>query len=154
LASEVQRRTGFKIELSTLLVERTIEQLANHILAFRDCGHSFASPSPENEKQILFCIPGIGGHSFNYRDLTPLLSQKHSIHLLHREIPESEQSSLTVEGQAPLYLNDIRRIQNHGPYHLCGYSFGGEVAYEVATRLIADGEDVGALIILDTINSA
>ena len=36
----------------------------------------------------------------------------------------------------------ISGAQAHGPYHLCGYSFGAVVAYEVATRLKRNGEDV------------
>ena len=153
LASEVEKRTGITILLSTLTVARTIEQLARQIVMARENVGSSALSNPASTTPILFCVPGIGGHSFQYRDLAPILSQTRPIHLLHREVEESAFSSLRVENQAALYLDDIRHLQKHGPYQLCGYSFGGHVAYELAQRLKAEGEQVSALIILDTANS-
>ena len=35
----------------------------------------------------------------------------------------------SVEAMAERYLRDIRSIQQHGPYRVCGVSFGGLVAF-------------------------
>jgi thioesterase domain-containing protein len=40
-------------------------------------------------------------------------------------------------------------VQESGPYHLLGWSFGGIVAHEIAVQLQADGEQVAALVIMD-----
>jgi thioesterase domain-containing protein len=40
-------------------------------------------------------------------------------------------------------------VQESGPYHILGWSFGGIVAHEIAVQLQADGEQVAALIIMD-----
>jgi len=48
------------------------------------------------------------------------------------------------------YLDVIKGVQAHGPYHLLGYSFGGLVAYEMAGQLEAAGESVAFLGLLDT----
>jgi thioesterase domain-containing protein len=40
------------------------------------------------------------------------------------------------------YLQAIRDVQPHGPYAVCGYSYGGVVAFEIAKRLEALGEEV------------
>jgi thioesterase domain-containing protein len=50
---------------------------------------------------------------------------------------------------AELYIQEIRRVQERGPYHLAGYSFGGFIALEMAQRLRADGEVVALLAMLD-----
>src|SRR5262249_16162538 len=40
-----------------------------------------------------------------------------------------------------------------GPYYLCGYSFGGLVAYEIAQQLTAQGQPVAMLAFFDTLAS-
>jgi acetoacetyl-CoA synthetase len=55
-----------------------------------------------------------------------------------------------VEDLAAPMLETICRTQPRGPYLLAGYSFAGLIAYEIAGRLQADGEEVAWLGILDT----
>jgi acetoacetyl-CoA synthetase len=52
---------------------------------------------------------------------------------------------------AAAYVAAIREAQPSGPYALAGYSFGGLVAYEMARRLRAGGEQVELLALLDTV---
>jgi thioesterase domain-containing protein len=56
----------------------------------------------------------------------------------------------SIPGMAEQYLREIRRVQPEGPYRIGGYSFGGLVAYEMAQRLQADGQEVALLALLDT----
>ncbi|MCD4791246.1 MAG: AMP-binding protein, partial [Bacteroidales bacterium] len=55
-----------------------------------------------------------------------------------------------VEDIARLYLNELLSIFPESPYRLCGHSFGGVVAYEMAQQLIAKGKDVSFLSLIDT----
>jgi acetoacetyl-CoA synthetase len=54
-----------------------------------------------------------------------------------------------VEELARSYIESIRTIQPHGPYHLAGYSFGGILAYEIAQQMRQAGEEIGLLFLLD-----
>ncbi len=56
-----------------------------------------------------------------------------------------------IEDLAAHYIEELRRIQPHGPYFLIGHSFGGLVAYEMAQQLTAKGQQVGSVALLDTI---
>jgi thioesterase domain-containing protein len=56
----------------------------------------------------------------------------------------------TVPAIAAHYLDELREAQPSGPYILCGYSFGGIVAYEMAQQLSAAGERVPLLAIIDS----
>ncbi len=56
----------------------------------------------------------------------------------------------TVEEIADSYIAALRTVQPHGPYAIGGWSFGGFVAFEIARRLRAAGEDVTRLVLLDT----
>lgn len=48
------------------------------------------------------------------------------------------------------YITSVRKHQPHGPYHLGGWSAGGVIAYAVAQQLVAEGEEVASLQVLDS----
>ncbi|WP_347905415.1 amino acid adenylation domain-containing protein [Pseudomonas purpurea] len=56
----------------------------------------------------------------------------------------------TMECLATRLVNIIRSVQPHGPYRLAGWSFGGVLAYEIATQLLGLDEQVEFLGLLDT----
>jgi thioesterase domain-containing protein len=76
------------------------------------------------------------------------------LHRLAREMPEDqpfygiEPEGLdgkkfrrsTIPQMAAHYLNEIRKVQPHGPYQISGYCFGGLVAFEMAQQLLTQGE--------------
>jgi arthrofactin-type cyclic lipopeptide synthetase C len=43
-------------------------------------------------------------------------------------------------------------VQRFGPYRIAGWSFGGSLAYEIATQLLGEDETVEFLGLLDTVN--
>ena len=43
-------------------------------------------------------------------------------------------------------------MQPEGPYYLGGFCMGGQVAFEMAQRLVRDGEQVNLLFVIDTHN--
>jgi thioesterase domain-containing protein len=55
-----------------------------------------------------------------------------------------------VESIASHFIQEMKGARPQGPYLLCGYSFGGIVAYEMAQQLRAAGEDVPMLVLFDT----
>jgi thioesterase domain-containing protein/acyl carrier protein len=60
-----------------------------------------------------------------------------------------ERDVMTLEELALHYAGEIRSRQRHGPYSLAGYSFGGNLAFEIASRLARDGQEVRHLVMLD-----
>jgi len=55
-----------------------------------------------------------------------------------------------VEDLAAHYIKEMRIIQPEGPYFLAGLSIGGLVAFEIAQQLVAQGQQVALLALLDT----
>ncbi|HMJ86059.1 MAG TPA: thioesterase domain-containing protein, partial [Vicinamibacterales bacterium] len=47
----------------------------------------------------------------------------------------------------------VKARQSSGPYYLCGYSFGGLVAFEMARRLRESGDEVALVGLFDTMMS-
>ena len=62
----------------------------------------------------------------------------------------SETAHDRVEDMATDYLNEMRKLQPVGPYRICGSSFGGLVAFEIARQLDRQGEKVETLSLFDT----
>jgi non-ribosomal peptide synthetase component F/thioesterase domain-containing protein len=154
LVSQVQAQFGIAIDLSLLIVAPTIEQLAarlrqslhkdrSHIVAIREAGF----------KPPLFCIHGGGGHLLDYRELIDALPLDQPIYGL-RAADVNEAYPEAVEQLAEQYLSEIQEVQPQGPYQICGLSFGGLVAYEIARKLAEKGERVPLIALFDTGNWA
>ncbi len=56
---------------------------------------------------------------------------------------------VSIYDAARFYLSAIRKRQPKGPYFLGGPSFGGNVAFEMASILASEGERVGLLALFD-----
>ena len=67
-----------------------------------------------------------------------------------RGLASEESPHTTVEAMAAEYLREVKLWQPEGPYYLCGYSFGGLVAFEMARRLCQSGDKVGMVGLFDT----
>jgi thioesterase domain-containing protein len=111
-----------------------------------------AATEPENSttQPPLFCIHGVGGGAMFYRDIAKYLDPAIPVYALQSLGMDGIQTPLErVEDMAARYIEEIRQVQDHGPYYLAGYSFGGFIALEIAQRLMADGETVSFLAMLD-----
>jgi thioesterase domain-containing protein len=116
----------------------------SHIVSFRTSGA--ASP--------LFCFPGSGGDVYVFREMAAGLPEGQPVYAIDMEwLCEAEQE-FTVEQLALFCLELVRKIQRTGPYYFCGYSFGGLVAYEMAMRLIDEGDGADLVALLDAPNPA
>jgi thioesterase domain-containing protein/non-ribosomal peptide synthetase component F/acyl carrier protein len=154
LISMIEKEFGVRLDLSKLLVARTIEQIARIVTVADESHRSSLIPlRASGSKTPLFCVHGGGGHVLGYQDLAEALPEDQPVYGLSAPELDGAQRSVTVQELATVYNREIRRVQPHGPYRLCGYSFGGFVAFEMAAQLIGEGEEVPVLVMLDTGNS-
>jgi thioesterase domain-containing protein len=70
-----------------------------------------------------------------------------------RGLDGQEPPHATVEAMAAEYLRAVKAHQPDGPYNVCGYSFGGLVAFEMARRLRESGDEVALVGLFDTMMS-
>ncbi|OKP02420.1 Amino acid adenylation [Xenorhabdus eapokensis] len=100
----------------------------------------------------LFCLPGAGASPSSLLELALSFPQQLPVYALQARgfMIEHHFPYSSVEGAARAYVQHIRQIQPHGPYHLLGHSFGGWIAFEIALQLQAEGEQVSDLILIDT----
>lgn len=154
LVSDVKAQFGITIDLSLLMVAPTIAQLAEELRHSLQANRSHIVVIRESSvKTPLFCIHGAGGHLLDYRDLIKSLPDDQPVYGL-RASDVNEAYPESVEELAEKYLQEIQRVQKHGPYQLCGLSFGGLVAFEIGRRLAERGERIGFVALFDTGNWA
>lgn len=153
IIGRIEKSLGKTIPLATLLQVSTIEGLAK-IIRSSGCSppsSSLAAIQPGGSKPPFFFVHGIGGMILGFRDLARHFCPEQPVYGLQAQGVDGNRPPLTsVEQMADHYLEEIQMIQPHGPYYLGGLSFGGWVAYEMAQRLRAQGEEVGFLGLLDT----
>ncbi|MFI6516695.1 amino acid adenylation domain-containing protein [Spirillospora sp. NPDC050679] len=101
----------------------------------------------------LFFVHPAGGLAWPYFQFQRHLGPDQPIYGLQARAFTQDELPGSVEEMAEDYLALIRTVQPHGPYHLAGWSLGGLVAYQMATRLQADGEQVALLTMIDSYNS-
>jgi amino acid adenylation domain-containing protein len=151
----LERATGVRLPARVFFEAPTARGFAAYVAAARNASE------PEHPSVVrirdgfhgapLFCLPGAGGHAFQYRALAARLHTPRAVFALQvhdLDVPSSTFES--VEATADAFVQRIRRVRPAGPYALTGYSYGGVVAVEIARRLAASGEPVPFVGLVDT----
>jgi len=102
----------------------------------------------------VFFIHGVGGSVARLLPMARRMSYSGEvIGIQARGLAGHEPPHVSVEAMAVEYLKEVKTRQPRGPYYLCGYSFGGLVAFEMARRLRESGDEVGMVGLFDTMMS-
>jgi len=146
LMEEIAERTGRHLPLSLLLEKATIRHLAGAVDAHAGQPGMWRGINVDGPRCPLFWIHGWAEllSMKNYFDADQPVFQ------IQDPVARRWQVSPPLELSARRYVEELRLIQREGPYQLIGYSFGGVIAYEMAGQLLASGERVSFLGLLDT----
>lgn len=105
---------------------------------------------PAPNRPALFLLPDGAGSMFSYISL-PSLPSGVAVYGLDSPFHNSPKDyTLTFEEVASIFIQEIRAIQPQGPYMIGGWSLGGILAYEASRQLIAQGEAISHLIMIDS----
>ena len=99
----------------------------------------------------IFMVHPPGGIVACYRDLARLVTADRPLYGVRaRGIHGSERLPDTLAEMAADYVAAIRSLQPSGPWILGGWSLGGVIAAEVARQLVAAGDVVDRLLLIDS----
>ena len=150
MMDRVEEVTGKKLPVTALFQDATITHLAELIL-----GEEQSAPVPVIELQtkgdrlpLYFLHGDIIGGGFYARDISRLLGESQPFYVLP-PVDISENPLPTVEEMATRHLKDLRAHRPQGPYLIGGFCIGGLIAYEMAHRLKAAGEQVPFVVLID-----
>jgi amino acid adenylation domain-containing protein len=152
LLAEIKRVFGKQLPVSTVFKAQTIEEMAA-VLSQHSLNpfSSLVAIQSQGLRPALFVIPGSGGTVFEFAELARLLGSDQPVYGLQSIGLDGEAKPLErIEEIAKNFVGEIRRLQPGGPYHLAGFCLGGVVAFEMAQQLIASGEEVPVLALVET----
>nr|WP_318781269.1 non-ribosomal peptide synthetase [Amazonocrinis nigriterrae] len=153
LMTRIEQQFKKNLPLATLFQNSTIEQLANLLCQPIDTFNwsPIVPIQPNGSKRPFFCLPGAGGNTIYLYNLAHYLGKDQPFYGLQSLGLDGESKPHTrIEDMAAYYIEAIQRIQPKGSYLLGGHSFGGMVAFEMATQLQKQGYEVALLAILDS----
>ncbi|MDB6111552.1 MAG: hypothetical protein JWR69_3302, partial [Pedosphaera sp.] len=152
LLARVEKEFGRKLPLAAVFQAPTIARMAQLLRDGEELapGSSLVEIQPKGSRRPLFFVHGVGGGMFwGYTNLSRSLGQDQPVYALKSRWMDGREEFDSIEEMAAHYVADIRAFAPNGPYHLGGYCFGGNVAYEMARQLEAQGEKVAFLAVLN-----
>lgn len=109
---------------------------------------------PKGTKMPLYLIHGAGLNVLLYQSLGNHLDPDRPIFAMQAKgLDGQSELSTTIEEMASDYIDEIRKNQPQGPYAIFGFSLGGFIAYEMGRQLIAQGQEVAFLGVIDTVTT-
>ncbi|MFE2376463.1 amino acid adenylation domain-containing protein [Streptomyces sp. NPDC059398] len=160
----LRARLGWDVPVLDLFTRPTVSALAGY-LDDRD-GLAPPSASSAGSRQALgvllplrtsgdlpplFCLHPASGLSWPFAGLRQHIDIRRPLYgIQSRALTGERPAAGSLAEMAAEYVEHIREVQPHGPYHLVGWSFGGVVAHTMATLLRREGEQVALLGMLDS----
>ncbi|WP_431839258.1 amino acid adenylation domain-containing protein [Gordonia hongkongensis] len=151
VVARLRERHGFSVELAWLFSDPTVRGLARRLVEDNAVSNDVViSLRGEGSRPPLFCVHPAGGLAWFYGGLAPHLSDRPIYGLQDPHVVTGEPSVTDARVLARRYVEEIRRVQPYGPYHLLGWSVGGVIAHAMAVHLGELGEQVAYLGIMDS----
>jgi amino acid adenylation domain-containing protein len=153
MLSEVEKATGRKLPHDTILKAPTVAKLAaiaDGKTPANDDDSILVGVQTQGNRPRLFLVHGIGGGMlWGYANLSRHLGTDQPVYVFKAPELESNTASASIAAMAERYVDELRRFQPEGPYCLGGYCFGGNIAYEMARLLEAQGQSVALLALFN-----
>jgi len=163
LVDRLSRAFGVELSASDLIEAPTVAGIKERIARACTTGPSESPKRPSSflvpiqasgSRSPLFFLPGGGGGDeelLMYARLMRHLAGEYPVYGLRARGTDGVQPPHTdVREMASDYLAEVRALQPYSPYFLAGECFGGIVAYEMAQQLVAQGQEVAFLALLDS----
>jgi nonribosomal peptide synthetase DhbF len=104
----------------------------------------------EGSRPPLFCVHPLAGLSWVYAGLLRCLDAGHPVYGLQSPgLDGVSEPAASLDQMVAGYADRIAEVQPHGPYHLLGWSLGGNIAHALAVELQRRGASVALLAVLD-----
>ena len=153
--AKIEEVLGRNLPVSILLTASSIRKQVK-LIENRQVDQTFDPVIPvrtQGDRPPLFFVPGKAGYPTRIRHLAGKIDPGTPVYALQYLVRDSETGFRSIESIASYYLNAIKKIVPHGPYHFVGESMGGKIALEIARQLDKMGEKTIILALLDTYNS-
>jgi amino acid adenylation domain-containing protein len=151
----IERELGVTVPMGELVHARTVRSLTEVLVRLRydDTSATTAAcvnPGDPASRPRLWFMHDLQGSAYRVRHLADALGGDQPVWSFESPLLAGEPNH--YRHLAPFvarYVEDLKAAQPEGPYWLAGYSFGGICAYEMARQLVANGDEVAFLGVVD-----
>jgi amino acid adenylation domain-containing protein len=153
LFAELERTAHRRLPLATIFEAPTPRTLAARIGADAPASSwdNLVALKPQGSRPPLFVVSAGDGNLVGFAPLARHLSAEQPLYGLQPSGLDGRRPlDRGIEAMASRYLEKLREVQPRGPYLLAGRCNGATVAFEMAQRLRAAGEEVPLLAALDS----
>lgn len=146
---ELEGLVGRELDLEAFTIAMTVTDMIAAVTSGQTPKQ--CSERPEDLPPLLFLIPGSVGYGPSLAAFGAQMGQVARVApIRYPDLGAILDGRGTIAAMADSALDQINLAQPRGEIRLLGYSLGGAVAFDVATRLIAAGRPVKFIGILDT----
>ncbi|MEX2209207.1 MAG: beta-ketoacyl synthase N-terminal-like domain-containing protein [Myxococcota bacterium] len=168
LFAKIKKAWDVEYAISVLFEAPNIEKCA--ALVREDLGIELGGAQPEvrrKERRSRFLVPlqtgtasrppfflvaGMFGNVLNLRHLAQHLGSDQTVYAIQAKgLLGDDEPHRRFPDMARDYLEEVRAVQPDGPYYIGGFSGGGITALEMAMQLLAQEQEIGILVLLDSL---
>ena len=150
LFAVIAQQFGVKLSLASILEAPTVRALSRLLESQRMEHSSTLVELKRGGPRSLFLVHDGYGATLLYLNLARRMPDSLAVFGIEpRRIPRVPLAHARVEDMAGFYVEELRKMQPHGPYLLGGLCAGGIIAYEMALQLVRIGESIELLALLD-----
>lgn len=163
LIMEFEKAFGVKLQMEQLFSSSTPKSLSKIVF-----GHKPSSDGGEKAPTVkewsalvelkegssqtpLFLMHTTPGDIMGYGNMVAKMDSDLPVYGLQAlGLKDVEQAHNSIPEMASYYISLIKQVQPSGPYMLAGWCFGGLIAYEMAQQMVANGDKIGFLGLIET----
>ena len=152
---DLERALGLELSLTLITETPKFASLCAALKEHRTARYvPLVALKPGDGSPPVFIVHGLGGDVAGLFPMTRRMTYPGAvIGIQARGLAGKDTPHASVEAMAAEYLREVKARQPDGPYNLCGYSFGGLIAFEMARRLRDSGDEVALVGLFDTMMS-
>jgi len=151
LVDAIERETGYAVPLTSMFADDTIAGMAR---AMREGAPAEVAPilsinAQGSRTPFVYLHGDFMGGGFYSRTMASALGAEQPTLIVHPHGLVEDTIPSTIEAMASDRLASLRLLQPHGPYLIGGHCNGAFVAFEMARQLVASGEQVPAVVLIE-----
>ncbi len=145
---ELEEALGRELDLDLFTIDMSFADIVRAASGDEDARHP---PVPSDTRPVLFIVPGSIGYGPSLAAFGLEMGKvARVVAVRYENLRDLLAGRGTIPRMVDAVVDQINHAQPEGNVKLIGYSLGGGVAFEVASRLVAAGRSVTFLGILDT----
>lgn len=148
LAHLIKQTTQLQLPITSLFQATSVEAQAKLIEQGKTNLHSSITFKNSTRSGSLIALPGGDGLAFHYRHLFKALALKGCG--VGLQILKPLEKGVQMQGIVDTFRSQILEMNLKPPFHLLGWSLGGNLAFALANDLHKNGFDIARLTMIDS----